>query len=375
MMGRECLVEIPSPSQTLFRHGIKHPDLWLWDAWTLAAGDSLHLFTLALARRNIKGEPIAPRDRNAYPFHIRRFLSNDQGQSWSDCGAYLEPSAAGAGVMAHNVWSGSAALVGNEVLFGFTGVRQASVDRSFLQSICLIRASADGAPPDPVDMFVISDPEADYDAIRAKGYYLGPRDSLGDNAGEEGGPILAWRDPFFLTRDDGVIDAFWAAKTGPASPAVAHARLTPRRKAGFGVELLEPITPPDGDEYTQAEVPKVYRTQANGYLMLLSACNRLREDQPDTEVVKELRLYRSAAPEGPWRPYCGDASVIPGATGLFGGSIASINEATGVATLVAPYTEMAEPALQLTFAPPIELDLSRSEATRRREARAVRRSV
>lgn len=375
MAGRQRLVEIPPPSEMLFDHGIKHPDLWLWDAWTLAAGDRLDLFTLALARRNIEGKSITPGERNDYPFHIRRFISKDQGRSWRDCGAYLKPSSAGGGVMAHNVWSGSAALFGNEVLFGLTGVRQASPGRSFLQSICLIRASIDGAPPDPEDVVVISDPEADYDAIRAKGYYLGPRDSLGDNAGEAGGPILAWRDPFFLVRDDGVIDAFWAAKTGPASPAVAQARLTPRPRAGFDVELLEPLTLPDGDEYAQAEVPKVYRTRANGYLMLLSACNRLREDQPDAEIVKELRLYRSGAPEGPWRPYRDDGSVIPRVENLFGGSFTAINEATGVATLVAPYTEMTGPGLRLTFAPPVEINLSWPESTRRREARAGHRAV
>lgn len=368
-MGGQRLVDIPRPCGEVFRNGINHPDLWLWDSWTFEADGRLHLFTLALARQNAEREAIAPGDRNAYPFHVRRFVSDDQGKSWRDCGAYLQSPGAAAGAMTHNVWSGSATVIGDDILFGFTGLRQPSASRSFLQSICLVRANADGAPPDPADTILISDPEADYDEIRRAGYYLGPRDVLGDNAGEEGGPILAWRDPFFLQRDDGTIDAFWAAKTAPMAPAVAHARLTPR-KAGFGVELLRPIMLPDGDKYTQAEMPKIYRTSAEGYLMLLSTCNRLREDQPDAEIAKELRLYRSAAPEEPWRPYRGGESVLLGASGLFGGGFSSIDEAAGVATLIAPYTEMADPRLQLTFGPPIEIEWGVAEAASRRAPRA-----
>lgn len=356
MSRRQHLVEIPPPAETVFRLGIKHPDLWLWDSWTCSMGGKLHLFTLALARRNRGGDPIAPGERNAYPFHIRRFVSTDGGQCWRDCGAYLEPSEAGAGVMAHNIWSGSAALVGDEVFFGFTGVRKPAPGRSFLQSICLLRASVNGVRPDAAGAIVISDPQADYDAIRARGYYLGPRDSLGEDAGEEGGPILAWRDPFFLARDDGAVDVFWSAKIAPVSPAIAHARLTPR-DSGFTIDLLEPIIPPDASEYTQAEVPKIYRLRRREFLMLLSTCNRVREDQPDSEVVKEMRLYRSDAPEGPWRTCYGEAGRVRAAGGLFGGSIVSIDGAAGVATLLAPYTEMAPPNLQLTFAPLIEVSL------------------
>lgn len=367
-MNRRHLVDIPPPSAETFRAGIRHPNLWLWDAWTEYCDGSLFLFTLALARRNKAGQPITPGERNDYPFHIRRFVSDDHAISWRDCGVYLEPSDAAGGVMAHNVWSGSAMLSGELLLFGFTGIRQPEPDRPFMQSICVLPAPADGAPPAPANTIAISDPEADYDDIRAKGYYLGARETLGGKGGEEGGPILAWRDPYFLLRDDGSIDAFWAAKTGPASPAVAHARLTPAPD-GFTTALLAPITLPDGDEYTQAEVPKVYRAPAgDGYLLLLSTCNRLQEDQPDSQVSKELRLYRAKTPEGPWRPYRRDSAIIPDADNLFGGSFASINEKTCAATLIAPYSEMAEPDRQLTFAPPVTVDLNKTEAPMLRAA-------
>ncbi|MDZ7628986.1 MAG: hypothetical protein U5J99_11365 [Parvularculaceae bacterium] len=366
LLCRKALVDTPPPSQVLFRQGINHPDLWLWDAWTVEAGDTLTLFTLALSRQNAKGDLITPADRNKYPFHVRRFRSLDGGASWRDQGAFLSPSPAAGEVMAHNIWSGSAILSGTRLLFGFTGVRKPAPGRSFLQTICLLPVAEESAAPKPSDTIVISDPEADYQEIVDAGYYLGPKETLGDDRGEEGGPILAWRDPFLFARADGSIDAFWAAKTSATAPAVAHARLT-RQDDGFDCKLLAPITLPDGDDFTQAEVPKVYRDPGgSGYLLLLSTCNRLREDQPDEEVSKDMRLYRSAKPEGPWRPYRGDDSIIPGISHLFGGAFSSFVRGANTATLIAPYTEMSAAEKQLTFAPPVTIDLrNRVNAIRR----------
>lgn len=368
LFSRKGLVEIPPPSPGLFRHGINHPDLWLWDAWTVAAGDALTLFTLALARQNNKGDPITPGDRNNYPFHVRQFDSRDGGASWRDQGAFLSPGPAAGGVMAHNVWSGSAIMSEGRLLFAFTGVRKPAPGRSFLQSICILAVAQEGAAPEPSDTIVISDPEADYQKIISAGYYLGPRETLGDDKGEEGGPILAWRDPFLFARADGAIDAFWAAKISATAPAVAHARLT-RHGDGFRCSLLAPISLPDGDDFTQAEVPKVYRDPGGaGYLLLVSTCDRLREDQPDAEVSKEMRLYRAASPEGPWRPYRGDRSLIPGTAHLFGGAFLSIERGANIATLIAPYSEMSAAENQLTFAPPVYIDLLGGHGATRKAA-------
>lgn len=368
LASRVGLVEIPPLSPGLFRHGISHPDLWLWDAWTVASGDTLTLFTLALARRNTKGEPITPGDRNHYPFHVRRFRSRDGGASWRDHGAFLSPGPAAGGVMAHNVWSGSAILSEGRLLFGFTGLRKPAPGRSFLQSICLAPVAPEGAALTPSDTSVISDPEADYQEIIDAGYYLGALGTLGADKGEEGGPILAWRDPFLFARADGAIDAFWAAKTSATAPAVAHARLT-RQGDSFRCKLLAPISLPDGDDFTQAEVPKVYRDPGGaGYLLLISTCNRLREDQPDEEVTKEMRLYRAAAPEGPWRPYRGDDSIIPGIAHLFGGAFLSIERSANIATLFAPYTEMSAAEKRLTFAPPVYINLLDKHGAMRKAA-------
>lgn len=348
---------ITPPSDVIFREGISHPDLWLWDAWTYYSGTELSLFTLALSRRQHNGLAIPPNERNNFEFHIRRFVSIDNGVSWRDCGLYLAPSDAASGVLSRNVWSGSAAQFRDKLLFGFTGIRQPNPTRPFVQSICAALAPLDLSPPDGNDIFVISDPVENYDAIRAKGYYLGSNDLLGDANGEDGGPILAWRDPFFLVNGDGTVDALWSAKTGPTTPAIAHARLVWREES-FSVELQPPIELPDYTEFTQAEVPKVYHnTSREFYYMLVSTCNRLREGQPDTEVSKELRLYVSKSLSSDWHPYRYEGAIIPNIHGLFGASFADCDFDAGVATLIGPYTEMVASNHQLTFAPSIKIDL------------------
>ena len=348
---------VPPPSGLVFREGIAHPELWLWDAWTCSSGTVLSLFTLALSRRQHDGRAIPPGARNDFRFHIRRFASVDNGVSWRDCGLYLEPSAAAGGVFSRNVWSGSAAYYNDSLLFGFTGVRQPGINRPFAQSICATLAPSDLSPPDSNNIIVLSDPLTEYDAIRAKGYYLGARDTLGDINGEDGGPILAWRDPFFLIDEEGSVDAFWSAKIDPTTPAIAHARLHWQGE-GFSVALQAPVRLPDSDLYTQAEVPKIYHDTSRGiYYLLVSTCNRLHEGQPDIEVSKQLRLYVSDSPAGNWRPYRRDGSIIPDVDGLFGASLAFCDFDAGVSTLIGPYTEMATPDRQLTFAPPVGINL------------------
>ena len=195
----------------------------------------------------------------------------------------------------------------------------------------------------------LSDPLAAYDAIRKAGYYLGPKAQLGARAGEEGGPLLAWRDPFFF-EEDGTLLAFWSAKIGPREPAIAWARLVRSDGGAALAELLPPLRLPDADRYTQAEVPKLYAAPEGGYLLLVSACDRVDEAQPASEVTKALHLYRAETPAGPWRGAFGGDSLLPGAEHLFGGAFIALRP--GEATLLSPYSEMAPPELALTFAAP-----------------------
>jgi hypothetical protein len=350
MTQAENSVPIPPATDIIFKGGIKHPDLWLWDSWTRKAGSKHYLYCLALSRTTINGEKIAPHQRNAYPFHVRQFTSSNGGQSWRDEGAFFTPSTAANSNSDANIWSGSVEQhLSGVLLFAFTGIKKLNADRPFLQSICLAQPGGQAVP----DIHIISDPEKDYDLIRDSGYYLGPRDQLGDRNGEEGGPILAWRDPYIFIDASGKTHLFWSAKSDPQTPVIAHASITKVGGKWQLEKLHPPICLPDGHDYTQAEVPKLYQDKKRDcYYLLVSSCDRLCEGQADDSISKQLRLYKSLTIEGPWHSYCQQGSRLSGLEGLFGGSILDADFESGDALIIAPYTEMAAPDFQLTFAPP-----------------------
>ncbi|WP_308910437.1 hypothetical protein [Pseudokordiimonas caeni] len=349
-------VDIPPPSPTIFVNGICHPNLWLWDSWTAHDQSSLHLYCLALNRQACDGSAILPGDRNNYPFHIRHFLSEDDGISWRDLGVVAKPGGAADGADGRNVWSGSVLRSHSGAwLYGYTGLRVKTDERQFLQTICI----ADGTTPNAISGWsreALSCPLRDYDSILAAGYYLGAKDKLGSNAGEAGGPILAWRDPFLFYDKSGILNAVWAAKLGPTKPAVARATIR-ETEDGFVIDrLFPPIALPDAADFTQAEVPKIYLDAASGlYLMLISACDRLYEGQPNAEVTMEMRLYKSHDLEGPWQPYGGEGSRLPELRDLFGASIISRGFSPEELVFLGPYTENAGPLKQLSFAPPVRM--------------------
>lgn len=357
---------IPPASDLLFRGSIIHPDLWLWDSWTLARGEEIDLFCLALNRRAEDGSPIAPGDRNDYPFHVRHFTSLNSGKSWRDLGAFLQPGGAVDGGDARNVWSGSVAQTRQgDYVFAYTGLREMGLERPFVQTLCAV-STDELAPLETVGEHTLSCPLRDYEAIREAGYYLGPKEMLGDAGGEEGGPILAWRDPFVFMGADGAVRLYWSAKTGPAIPAIASATLS-QTNAGWRIaELHPPMLLPDGAHFTQAEVPKLYWDAAQElYFLLVAACDRLHEGQPDETVSKTTRLYKSLSPLGPWVAHHGGESLLPCPPHVFGASVIEADFGAGLMTLLAPYTERAAKPLQLSFAAPFEVSLFGGEQRER----------
>jgi len=94
-------------TQNTFENGIHHPEFWLWDSWTCTDVQGLHLYCLALSKTDASGAAITPPDRNKHQFHIRHFVSLDQGNSWTDHGPVLQPGQIADGSDARNVWSGS----------------------------------------------------------------------------------------------------------------------------------------------------------------------------------------------------------------------------------------------------------------------------
>lgn len=344
---------IPDASDVIFKGGILHPDLWLWDSWTLdGEPGTYHLYCLSLSRTNFDGSPITPPERNDYQFHVRHFLTKDYGATWVDQGALLMPGSAKDGADARNVWSGSTLeLKDGEIAFGYTGVRDRGAERPFLQTICIAIGTQPHIISTPSDV-ALSCPERDYNEIISAGYYLGPQSELGSLKGEDGGPIMAWRDPYLFRTFDGELHAVWSAKLAPTAPAVAHAILNDADGKIKLKKLLPPIKLPDSQKMTQAEVPKVYRCEFSGdYVLLVSACDRLYEGQPDKELTHVHRLYRSSSLQGPWEPAKQGESSLPGLQHMFGASLLKTDFSTGQLEVIGPYTEAATAELRLSFAP------------------------
>ena len=347
---QKTLATVPPASTLVFQNGISHPELWLWDSWTMREGNKLHLYCLALSR-SINGVAITPGDRNDHRFHVRHFLSSNNGQSWHDLGPALLPESIPDSSDSRNVWSGSVTRLGPGVfLFAQTGIKQSAPERPFVQSVNASISSSPETVTTPERALLC--PERDYDAIVGAGYYLSERSLLGHRDGEAHGPILAWRDPFTFLDTDGELHLFFSAKVDPKTPAIAHALLNLDNNLVSVKTLLDPITLPDSDAFTQAEVPKIYRDEKRDlYFLLISACNRLYEGQPDGEVAKQHRLYKATSLEGPWVPYRKAGSLLPNMEHLFGASIVDADFDSGTFTFIAPYTEMAAPGHRLTFAP------------------------
>ena len=163
---------------------------------------------------------------------------------------------------------------------------------------------------------------------------------------------------------DGQLNAFWSAKVGPAVPAIARAVIYRDEGGEVSADLMPPILLPDAHEYSQSEVPKLYYdAETDNWLLLISACNRMYEGQPDSEVEMQQRLYLSSALDGSWRPCSKSGSVLGGLDCMFGASMLSHDLTNGSATIVGPFTERAGEDAQLSF-PPVrqielpELDLS-----------------
>lgn len=342
-------VVIPAAHPVSFKGKIKHPQLWLWDSWVYRDGNTLNLYCLALARQDRFGNPITPDHFNDHPFHYRRFRSADDGRSWRDEGAVLLPGQMGDSSDAGNVWSGGVhQLSSGKVLFAYTGISHASARRQFVQSIILAEGDASG--PSEFPTVAQSHPIRDREPILEAGYYLPEIDDIGSNDGEDGGPILAWRDPHIFEDESGTLHCLWSAKVGPTEPAVAHAILE-KQKQTWVTHLQPPIHLPDAQQYTQSEVPKLCLDEASGeLLMMISSCDRLSEQQPDSEITKNLRLYRSKRIRGPWTSVFDHGSLVEGLDHHFGASFIDPLARESRVRLVSPYTVKADDNA-MTFAP------------------------
>lgn len=336
-----------------FELGIRHEELFLWDAWCVQKDGVVNLFALSIPRYDESGQPISPDDRNAYPFSVQRFLSRDMGVTWQSMGVHRQPNASCL-YQSANVWSGSIARLDDAFfLEAFTGIKVTDDDHPYVQSLYL--AELDGQFNETSVRCLLSS-ERDYEVIKQCGYGLQSKEHLGSAHGEEDGSITAWRDPFIFD-DDGETLIFFAAKSADGKPAMGVLASTDN---GFDdIRLLPPVSLPDTSEFTQLEVPKIeYIDQLSCFVLLCSTTNRLSETQSAAEVDTLLRLYVSSEIGGPWQPAGTSTSVIAGVDKLFGAAIMGIDEHRDRLICIAPYTSEAGSERALSFAPRFFIDLA-----------------
>ncbi|MFK7773696.1 MAG: hypothetical protein AB8F94_16215 [Saprospiraceae bacterium] len=351
--------QIPPAYKGEFENGIHHPLLYLWDAWSYEESGVLHLYCLAISRIKPDGTVLDPTERNSYPFHVRHFSSKNNGTTWKDEGCSLTPRLGEDKHDSRTVWSGSIERLPNgKKLVAYTGIYQKDENFCFLQNIALA-ISNDGFEINIKGDEALSCPKRDWDAITNVGYYLDPPDNLGHKDGEKEGPILAWRDPFVFVDSEENIHLFWAAKIDSHKSAMAHALLEKDGDLFRITKLFPPTTLPDGENFTQLELPKIYHdAEKNCYHLIVSTCNRLYEGQSDEEVDKSLRLYKSSSLDGPWESNGKNGSLILKDKNLFGLTVLITDFKNNRLLCIAPYTDAAPNQLSFTFSKVFYIDLN-----------------
>ncbi|MCB9095275.1 MAG: hypothetical protein H6621_09420 [Halobacteriovoraceae bacterium] len=267
------------PYLAKFKGVIDHPYLYLWDNWGFKDGTVIHRY--ALAAPKVFGK----KDRHFYA-HWRHFISIDDGKTWIDMGAALNISQESDLFDSVSLWSGNIArLEDGRYLAAYSALGSKG---KYLQSIGL--AISDDAHhfqklwKDPI----ISANKQKEEFIKHKYYF--DYDRLGKFL-EADGTIMSLRDPFIFLNGDS-IHLFFAAKAyrdGDIVGAIGHAII--EKNNWKSVQILDPLIPPDHQEFKQLELPNVFKKDGETYL-LVSTTKRTSEKQGETEIAAMARLYK-----------------------------------------------------------------------------------
>jgi hypothetical protein len=298
---------------------IASPEWHLWDNCGYVEDGQVHVYAQAADRATCA----TPEDRY-WRAYWRHFVSSDGGRTWTDEGPAILPRSEPAAYDAYTIWSGSVLRRDDGLkLAAYTGL---AAGKLALQCIALA-ISEDGHTFRRVsdDRPLIS-AVLDYEPLVANGYYLGPRETLGDIDAEDDGTFLCLRDPFLFVDDDRSVHVFFGAKARRGQAivrAVGHAVLTDPARLGK-VEIRPPIFVPDGHEFNQLELPNVVRRNGSYYLVV-STTNLAYLGQSDLHADKSVRIYRSFALDEGWEPYGhgGRHVILTPASGLYGLNVLS----------------------------------------------------
>jgi len=302
-------------SQQIYLNIIQSPDFYVWDNWGFQAQDGrTHIY----AQYCPKASCPAPEDRY-WQAEIHHFYSDDGGKTWFDGGTALAINPDPNAFDSYVIWSGSTLpLEDGRVLMAYTGLKAPQPDavpegRRFAQQSVGLAISDDGGYcftrfDNPLISAVLQ-----YEELRQLGYYFGPKETLG-MIDEPDGTFMTLRDPF-LMMEDGILQIFFGAKTSVfiegqeiIKNAIGHACIPDLNRLDQRV-ICQPICFSNETDFNQCELPNIFR-RGEYYYLIVSATMLHYIGEPDTDVDKTVRIYRSKMIDSGWEPFGSDGQHI-----------------------------------------------------------------
>ncbi len=294
---------------------IQSPDFYVWDNWGFLAQDGrTHIY----AQYCPKASCPTPEDRY-WQAEIHHFYSDDSGETWFDGGTALAINPDPNSFDAYVIWSGSALpLDDGRILMAYTGLKAPEPDsvpagRRFAQQSIGLAVSDDGGFTFSRQGKPLVSAVLHYDELRQLGYYFGPKETLG-LIDDPDGTFMTLRDPFLML-EDGILHIFFGAKKSilidgqeKIRNAIGHACITDHGRLDQRV-ICRPISFSDESDFNQCELPNVFK-RGEYYYLIVSATLLHYIGEPDTDVDKTVRIYRSKAIDSGWEPFGADGSHI-----------------------------------------------------------------
>lgn len=317
---------------------IQSEEFYIWDNWGFVDSTGvLHIY----AQYCEKALCQCPEDRY-WQVHIEHFVSRDQGKTFLHCGPAIEKSQEQDAFDAYNIWSGCAIpLDGDCVLALYTGLQLsreplANNRKYALQSIGASFSRDGGYTFEKMKEPLIS-PVRDYELLQEKGYYLGPKDTLGA-IDDPDGTFMCLRDPEVFKEGHKYHIVF-----GAKAQVIVDGQSVIRNAVGHAIiediddfqkiQIQKPLFIACENDYNQLELPGLF-LWGEQYFLVISTTQLAYLGQSDLEVDKTVRIYRSTQLlDGKWQPFGQEGKHIilrNKVQGLYGPKLIHHSEQKGV---------------------------------------------
>lgn len=286
---------------------IKSDEFYIWDNWGyMTAEGNIHIHAQYCERNLCQ----SPEDRY-WNAKIQHFVSTDQGESFTDKGTVVDTSRENDDFDSYNIWSGCAyELKDGRVISLYTGLssptKSLSGNRKYtLQSIGAA-ISEDGGKTFTKESEPIISPTRDYELLKDLGYYLGPKESLGE-IDDPDGTFMCLRDPELFIEGT-TIHMLFACKvscedvSSGIKNGVGHVIIKDFDNLG-SIEIMKPLFVAEETDYNQLELPGLIKHDSR-YFLIVSTTNLEYIGQADTDVEKTVRIFVTDHLEnGVWQPF------------------------------------------------------------------------